>query len=529
MSKGPTGRDTPLTETVALHGRTYSGDTPQAGVIPGGFHQPPTVPDTQATEIPLADNASRRPRDRYTDISEFSPVGYLMLSRMGVIEKVNSNTATLFGVDFKDLLQRRFEHFVMPEYLDKWHRHFESMIKQDSPKNVELVLKRSPAAVFHARLEFQGTATYEKSSVIRITLTDITERRLAEQESLRLLHRNQMLMNTSLDGIHVMDIQGNLLEANDSFCNMLGYTQEEMAHLHVADWDAKLTSEELRWAFKETIDKSTVIETLHRRKDGALINVEISVSGKRIDDRDYIFASSRDITERKRIASSLEETTRELRELVAQHGSSLEEERKSIAREVHDELGQILTSLRMNISVLRIRFGKDNDELMKMVQNMTELADRAIHGVRNVAENLRPVALDIGIVSAVEWLCNNFTAHSGIPCSLSSPDEFIDLDNSRAIVLFRIVQESLTNVTRHADANSVAITISMNDDNLHLEVRDDGKGFCKNTPGKRKSYGLLGMNERALTLGGTVNIASSAGDGTVVSVCIPMNFGEDAQ
>lgn len=527
MSKSPTGRDRPLTETAAPNTQTPSGDTPQAGE----FHVRPAVPDTQATERLPADNASsRRPRDRYTDISEFSPVGYLMLSRMGVIEKVNSNTATLLGADFKELLLHPFELFVIPEYLDKWHRHFESMIKQqDGPKSVELVLKRGPAADFHARLEFQGAATYEKSSVIRITLTDITERRQAEQESLRLLHRNQMLMNTSLDGIHVMDIQGNLLEANDSFCNMLGYTQEEMAHLHVSDWDAKWTADELRLAFKETMDKSIVVETLHRRKDGGLINVEISVSGRKIDGQDYIFASSRDITERKRIASSLEETTRELRELVAQHGSSLEEERKSIAREVHDELGQILTSLRMNISVLRIRFGKDNDELMKMVQNMTELADRAIHGVRNVAENLRPVALDIGIVSAVEWLCNNFTAHTGVPCSLSSPDEFIDLDNSRAIVLFRIVQESLTNVTRHADANSVTITITLNNDNLYLEVRDDGKGFSKNTPGKRKSYGLLGMNERALTLGGTFNIASSAGKGTVVSVCIPMNFGVDAQ
>lgn len=475
------------------------------------------------------DTAQKQTRDRYTDLSEFSPVGYLMLSRMAVIEKVNTNAATLLGVDYQDLLRCRFEKFVTPECLDGWHRYFEGMIKHDELKNFELVLKRGSAAVFHARLEFLGLATYERATVMRVTLTDITERRRAEQESIRLLHRNQMLMNTSLDGIHVMDIQGNLLEANDAFCHMLGYTQEEIAHLGVADWDAQWTADELRLAFKETIGKSTVVETLHRRKDGIVINVEISVSGSRIDGRDYIFASSRDITERKRIASSLEETTKLLRELVAKHESSLEEERKLIAREVHDELGQILTTLRMDISVIRIRFGQSNPELMKVVQNMSGLADRAIHGVRNVAENLRPVALDIGIVSAIEWLCSNFTAHTGISHVLHAPDEFIDLDMARAIVLFRIVQESLTNVTRHANASSVRISMSINNDDLCLEVRDDGKGFNMDNPKKQKSYGLLGMSERALILGGIVNIASAEDKGTVVSVRIPINFKVDAQ
>ena len=483
----------------------------------------------QNEELQQPDVAQNKSRDRFSELSEFSPVGYLMLSRMGVIEKVNSNAATLLGVEYNDLLRHRFDNFVTPECIDGWHRYFEGMIKHGELKNVELVLKRGATAVFHARLEFLGMATYERATVIRITLTDITERRLAEQESIRLLHRNQMLMNTSLDGIHVMDMEGNLLEANDAFCSMLGYTQEEMAHLNVVDFDAQLTAGELRLAFKKTMGQSAVIETLHRRKDGALINVEISASGSRVDGSDYIFASSRDITERKRIASSLEETTKLLRELVAKHESSLEEERKSIAREVHDELGQILTSLRMDISVIRIRFGKDNTELMEIVKNMTKLADRALHGVRNVAENLRPIALDIGIVSAIEWLCSNFTARTGVSCILHSPDEFIDLDNSRAIVLFRIVQESLTNVTRHAGASSVKVAVSLKNDDLCLEVKDDGKGFNMSSPNKHKSYGLLGMSERALNLGGTVSVVSAEGKGTTVSVHIPINVRENVQ
>ena len=523
MSKIPTGQVRLRALAGARFSRTRPADSPPE------LHARQIEPKMQYAELQQPDAVQKKSHDRYTKLSEFSPVGYLTLSRMGVIENVNFNAARLLGVDCKDMLHCHFEHFVAPDYLDRWHRYFMSLIEHSEPKNIELVLMRTPAAVFHAQLELVGMATHKRDTVMRITLTDITERKQAEQESIRLLQRNQMLMNTSLDGIHVMDIQGNLLEANDAFCHMLGYTQDEISHLNVADWDAQFTAHELRLAFKESIGKSAVVETLHRRKDGLLINVEISVSGNRIDGRDYIFASSRDITERKRIASSLEETTKLLRELVAKHESSLEEERKLIAREVHDELGQILTTLRMDIAVMRIRFGKDNPELMALVHSMTELVDRAINGVRNVAENLRPVALDIGIVSAIEWLCSDFSIHTGVSCVLHSTDKFIDLDRARTVVLFRIVQESLTNVTRHASARNVKIIMSLNCDDLCLEVKDDGKGFNMNSPTKQKSYGLLGMTERALNLGGVVNIVSAKSKGTTVSVRIPVNSRVDTQ
>lgn len=178
---------------------------------------------------------------------------------------------------------------------------------------------------------------------------------------------------------------------------------------------------------------------------------------------------------------------------------------------------------------MRIRFGKDNDELMQIVKNMADLADRAINGVRNVAENLRPAALDIGITSAIEWLCRDFTARTGIPCELNLTDKFIDLDNERTIVLFRIVQESLTNVARHAMASKVKITASLSRDNLCLEVKDDGRGFNMQTPKKQKSYGLLGIAERALSLGGAANVVSADDQGTTISVCIPLSAMGDTQ
>ncbi len=345
----------------------------------------------------------------------------------------------------------------------------------------------------------------------------------AEQESKALLHRYQTLMKTSHDGIHIMDSDGNLLEANDSFCSMLGYTQEEVVRLNVSDWDARLTKEELLADFRAVISKSVAIETLHRRKDGSLIDVDISGSHTTLDGNHYIFASSRDITERKRIEHELLQTTKQLRELVAKFESSQEAERKSIAREVHDELGQILSTLRLDISMIRTRFGKNNSELMAMVENMTVLVDRAIHGVRDVSENLRPAVMGMGIFAAIQWLCSNFSAHTGIPCVLGSPDPCVDLEEARAVVIFRIVQESLTNAMRYANARNVNIVISLYDENICVEVRDDGRGFNMNDSKLQASYGLLGMRERARAWGGHLDIDSTQGKGTVISFYIPIN------
>ncbi len=586
-----------------------------------------------------------------------------------------------------------------------------------------------------------------------------------------LLRRNQALMLNSMDGIHVMDMQGDVVAVNDAFCGMLGYTRKEASGLNVADWATQFSGEEWRVRFKGCIGKSDMIETVYRRKDGKLIDIEISVTGVEIDGQGYIFCSSRDITERKkaevelrvaaavfeshdaivitdadaniirvnrafteitgysaedvlgqnpRIMSSgrhdkafyadmwhqliqhgswlgeiwdrrkngevyprwmsitavknerqettqyvgifsditvykqaekeilleseerfrgtleqaavgilhvaldgsfqrinekfceivgypraelirmgfreitfaadlgkdmdrmqqmlageistfavekrfvrkdqtlvwvnltvamlrkndgsprffifvvediterkraeleLGESRQLLRELAAQGEALREEERKRIAREIHDELGQILTALRMDVSLLRLQFGMRDAALLGKVQGMTVLLDRAIQGVRNVASNLRPSALDMGIVSAVEWLCNEFTEHTGVSCVAHLAEECIDLDETHAVVIFRIVQESLTNVARHAEANSVEITLAQGAGVLHVTVRDNGKGFDPAHIANRKSFGLLGMSERAIALGGTVEIASAPQLGTVVSVRMPI-------
>ena len=211
-----------------------------------------------------------------------------------------------------------------------------------------------------------------------------------------------------------------------------------------------------------------------------------------------------------------------IREFAAHVERMREEDRKYIAREIHDELGQLLAALHLEISLLRSGEDPRSDRVENIRRNMSELVDRADQSVRSVAEHLRPASLGLGIVSALKKLTIEFKKHSGVSCVLRFMDEPVSLDEDQTVAIFRIVQESLTNVTRHAEANRVDINLSRTANDIVVEVRDNGKGFDPESANKKKSFGLLGMRERAAVLGGNIDINSSRQQGTTVRVCIPM-------
>jgi PAS domain S-box-containing protein len=233
--------------------------------------------------------------------------------------------------------------------------------------------------------------------------------------------------------------------------------------------------------------------------------------------------TSQDITELKEIEKDLESSRLQLRQLAARQEKAREEERKRMAREVHDELGQMLTALRMDISLLRIKFAVDNQELSETIRDIMELLDRTIQVTRDVATSLRPSAIEMGVVPALEWLVKKFSEQSGIECNLYYPEEDFNMDEECAIVIFRIAQESLTNVLRHADASKVRISITLDKDHYCLKIYDNGRGFDTAAAKKIKSFGLIGIRERSLMLGGETNISSTPGNGTSIQVRIPVN------
>jgi signal transduction histidine kinase len=214
------------------------------------------------------------------------------------------------------------------------------------------------------------------------------------------------------------------------------------------------------------------------------------------------------------------ERTAELRELSAHRECAREDERKHIARELHDELGQSLTALRMQAALLRLRFGAATPGLNEQVRAMTELVDRTIGVVRNVATCLRPTVLDLGIGAGLEWLVDEFRRNSGLDCSLALSLGDSQLSERQAVAVFRIVQESLTNVARHADASETSVSLRLAGSGCELEVEDDGRGF---DPARARphSFGLLGIRERVLSLDGQLTIASGPGGRTRIVVRLP--------
>jgi PAS domain S-box-containing protein len=228
------------------------------------------------------------------------------------------------------------------------------------------------------------------------------------------------------------------------------------------------------------------------------------------------------ISESKISEQKLVNSKNMLRELSAHLESVREEERKRIAREIHDELGQTLTALRMDVSLARLGFGESNPELMMRLQSMTQLVDRTIKTARHVTSSLRPGALDLGIVAALEWLVEEFIGYAGIPCELVLGDGDITLGEFTATAVFRIVQESLTNIARHAGATQVEIIVTPTVGRLCFEVSDNGKGFEPHTVANRKSFGLVGIRERVAMMEGDFELDSEPGRGTRIRVCVPV-------
>ncbi|MBU1332416.1 MAG: PAS domain S-box protein [Gammaproteobacteria bacterium] len=229
-----------------------------------------------------------------------------------------------------------------------------------------------------------------------------------------------------------------------------------------------------------------------------------------------------DISDNKRIELALADSRAQLRELSAHLESVREEEKARIAREVHDELGQVLTVLKLETSMCELSYADLDPGLHERLGNMKRLIAQLFQLVRDVASALRPPILDAGLASAIEWQAQRFEARTQIPCLVEVPDNLPELADGQAIGLFRVLQEALTNVIRHAGAHTVDVRLAVQGATLNLVISDDGRGFRPAAVGS-SSFGLVGMRERVLMLGGTLDIDSQPGEGTTLSVRVPLD------
>lgn len=467
---------------------------------------------------------------RYLDLYDQSPVGCCTISESGLIMQANLTAATLLDVTPGELFMRPFSQYLLQADQDCFYLLRQRLIKTGTTQTCELRMVKNNGKQFWVQLVANIAQDEEGAPALRIVLSDVSERKQTEA-NLRIA----AVAFESQEGMVVTDRDGVILRVNKAFTEMSGFTSEEAvgqtprllksgrhdANFYRSMW--KIIKATGRWQG----------EIWDRRKNGSVYPKWLTISA--VMDGDGVVHSyigrHHDMTERKDTETAMLKLNRELtqsrqslREMAALSEAAREEERKHIAREVHDELGQLLSALRMGLLLMEMRFSELHPALNDKVLDMKVLVDSAIQGVRNVALNMRPTALDLGLAPALEWLCFEFTKSTHVACTLHVIKEEFVLDEARAVVVFRIVQESLTNITRYARASQVHITLCRRDRELCLQVQDNGHGFDVSNAGNKKTFGLLGMRERALALGGNMVIASTPGHGTVIDVTIPVEF-----
>ncbi len=234
-----------------------------------------------------------------------------------------------------------------------------------------------------------------------------------------------------------------------------------------------------------------------------------------------------EISDRLSKEDEFRRSTEQLRELSARLQSVREEERTHLARVIHDELGQALTGLKMDVAWLQKHLDQQQPALLEKTRAMSDLIDIIVQAVRRIATELRPGILDLSLVATIEWQLQEFQTRSGIKSKLIRAPEETTLDADGATTVFRIFQEILTNVTRHAQATRIEVSIEENATFLTLQVRDNGRGITDSDIHSPKSIGLLGMQERARLRAGEVHFQSTPGKGTTVTVRLPLTMNNE--
>lgn len=353
----------------------------------------------------------------------------------------------------------------------------------------------------------------------------VRERTAELEENLRQLRQTELAMNLAGIGIHQVDENtGRFLYVNDFFCQMHGYTREELLGMAVADISSAIPLRKNAAPFCQR--GGDHLETVHRHKDGHAIPVEIMMHYQAASGGQpgHFICFISDISERKQAETALTEYSRQLEKLSRFALEAQETERRRLAIELHDELGQALTAVKINLQA-HGRFTRQTPDEIN-TENVG-IVENALQQVRRLALALRPSMLDdLGLGPALRWLAEQTEARADFVVTIRASDFESRLAPEIETACFRIAQEALTNIVRHAQARHVEIDLSLDTDTLQLSVQDDGCAFDQVVESRRAldggSMGVLGMQERAMLIGGQLDIQSAPGQGTKVSLRCPL-------
>lgn len=490
-----------------------------------------------AEDITERKQAEARPQEsdsRFRAIYQHAGVGIAEIGADGQFLMANPALCRMLGYSELELVKKTFTEITYPEDRAREIALLELMQSGESDSyEIEKRYLHGNGSVVWAFVTSSAFKTTECSSY-RISISqDITERKRLEQEKLLLLDQERLAKadaesaKTELlgtlerisDGFLVLDREWRCRYINEQGARYLGCRPEDLIGRNI--WTK----------FPESVDQ-TICHLYHKALEEQVPICEevYFAQWKRwFDGRIYPSADGlsilfQDTTERRQSQQELRDTLEQLRCLSARLQTAREEERKQVARDLHDQIGQILTAVKMDVDWVAKHIPQDQTQVRARLESTVNLVRDATQSLRKICTELRPGVLDdLGLGAAIEWQANEFASRTGIQCEVSVPTEDLALEADRSTAIFRIFQEALTNVARHAEAKVVRVSLAHRNSRVLLVVRDDGKGILDSDLAASKgSLGLLGMKERAQACGGKLQIWGEPGKGTTVAVEIPL-------
>ena len=459
--------------------------------------------------------------DMIWEVDEKSIYTYVSPQSVGVL---GYEPEALLGKAPFDFMQYRDRKWVSEMFLDllATSKSFSTLVVEKISKDGSIIWVESSGMPFFDAdgklLGFRGTER------------NITDRIHAEAALRQEKERAQQYLDIAGVMIVALNRESRVTLINKKGCDLLGCKEEEALG---KDWflnflpvrvQEKVKSLSLRVLAEESGSLNYFENPVLTREGNERL---IAWHNTILKDKDGnifgLLSSGEDITEKKVAEFELRESREQLRNLSRYLQSSMENERARISREIHDDLGQYLTVLKMDLSWLKRRLPKDQHHLHEKERAMRTSLDIAIDSVERIVSNLRPGPLeDLGLIAALEWLIGWFQDQTGITCRYSFDQEEYGLGSARAIAIYRILQESLTNIARHSNATGVDIDLYHDSGSIVLKVLDNGIGISKNSGFNPGSFGLVGMQERAYLFQGKVEIEGGRDKGTVITASIPV-------
>ncbi len=472
-------------------------------------------------------NMLKESEERYKALFDRS-LSYIYLHDLnGKFIDVNKATLKALGYKRNEILPLNFTSLIDESQLPKTLKSLEEIAQTGRQKKPdEYKLRRKDGNTIW--VETEGSLIYKdgKPFAVQGIARDITEKKMAEDALRESEEKFRTLAEKSPNMIFI-NKTGKIVYANKQCEEVMGYKREEF---YSPDFDffsliAPDFLEKTKTFYSQHIKGKEVkpYEYALITKSGKRIESLLTTRLINYEGDKAILGIITDITERKKAETALDKSREQLRNLAVHLQSIREEERAFVAREIHDELGQALTALKMDLSWLDKKFPEEQSSLLKKTKSMAQLIDSTIQVVQRLSAELRPGLLDdLGLLAAMEWQAEEFQKRTGIACELSVGDQEIDLDPERSTAIFRIFQETLTNITRHADATSVRVNLAKKGPKLELTIKDNGKGISQQKISDPKSLGLIGIKERVHFLGGDIDIKGIRNKGTTVTVSIPL-------